>query len=159
MLTLCRAQAKRLRILNPLQTRSISYRIKISTGDYRGAGTDANIQLQLFGNRGKSPLIALSEDILTHSIETSKQGSQSDEWDHTTSAANTRPDLVQRNTTQTFSCEVPKELGELKSIQIGHDNEGLGSGWFLAKVVVESDEVIVDDDDTPKSASFQCNKW
>jgi protein phosphatase PTC7 len=140
--------------------RDITYRVKVSTGDYRGAGTGANISLQLFGNRGKSPLIELTEEDLLHSIETSKQGSHSDEWTLSTSDQAKRPELVQRNTTQTFNFEVPRELGELKSLQIGHDNEGLGSGWFLSNVVVESDEVVVDDeDDTPMTASFLCNKW
>jgi protein phosphatase PTC7 len=152
------------------QIRDITYRVKVSTGDYRGAGTQANISMQLFGIRGKSPIQILEQDNLLHSVETSKQGSHSDEWRRELSKddkgnevilnEDQRPVLCKRNTTQTFQFEVPRELGELKSVQVGHDSEGLGSGWFLENITVESDEVVVDDeDDTPTSITFACNKW
>ena len=155
------------------QIRRITYRVKLSTGDYRGAGTQANISLQLFGNRGKSPIQVLEDHHLLHSIETSKQGSHSEEWQREVKDTTTefsvidiptnvdqRPALCARNTTQAFHFEVPRELGTLKSIQVSHDSEGLGSGWFLERVDVESDEVDVDDeDDTPDTVRFHCGKW
>ena len=153
--------------------RDISYRVQVCTGDYRSAGTEANVSLQLFGTRGKSPKLELTEEDLLHSVETSKQGSHSVEWrrqgekDEISSNGATketinvsqRPSLCKRNTTQTFSFEVPKEVGELHSIQIEHDGVGSGAGWYLEKVVVKSDDVAVDDDETPKIASFRCYKW
>ena len=148
------------------QWRDITYRVQVLTGDYRGAGTQANITLQLFGNRGKSPKQLLEDTNLLHSVETSKQGSHSEEWSRETAQDGTtvanvsaRPSLCGRNTTQTFELQVPIDLGELNSIQVAHDSEGLGSGWFLEQVNVESDEVIVDDDDTPEIVTFRCDKW
>jgi protein phosphatase PTC7 len=143
--------------------RDVSYKVKVCTGDYRSAGTEANVSLQLFGTRGKSPRLDLSEEDLLHSVETSKQGSHSVEWRRQdgddADVATVCPPLCKRNTTQTFRFEVPKELGELQSIQIEHDGEGTGAGWYLERVVVESDDVAVDADDTPKTATFRCYKW
>jgi hypothetical protein len=41
--------------------------------------------------------------------------------------------LFERNETNSFQVEAV-DMGELKKIIIGHDNSGLGPGWFLEKV-------------------------
>lgn len=43
-------------------------------------------------------------------------------------------------------------LGELTKLKIGHNNKGLGSGWYLSKV-------IVDDTLMSKVYEFVCDRW
>ena len=42
------------------------------------------------------------------------------------------------------------DLGELTKLTIGHDGKGVGSGWFLDKVVVQLDG---------KDTVFDCNRY
>ena len=43
-------------------------------------------------------------------------------------------------------------LGELTKLKIGHNNKGIGSGWYLTKV-------IVDDTLMNKVYEFVCDRW
>ena len=43
-------------------------------------------------------------------------------------------------------------LGTLKRLRIGHDNSGVGPGWFL-------DKVIVDDMENNRVYEFPCYRW
>lgn len=43
-------------------------------------------------------------------------------------------------------------LGELTKLKIGHNNKGVGSGWYLSKV-------IVDDTLMNKVYEFVCDRW
>lgn len=43
------------------------------------------------------------------------------------------------------------DLGKLTKIRIGHDNKGLGAGWFLDKVVVHAGDGTVH--------YFHCGRW
>lgn len=46
------------------QTRNLTeYTIKVYTGDKRGAGTDANVHIILFGNDDKSEVFQLSQSL------------------------------------------------------------------------------------------------
>jgi hypothetical protein len=45
--------------------------------------------------------------------------------------------LFQRNKTDVFEVRC-QDLGPLKRLDIGHDNHGLGAGWFLESAAVES---------------------
>ncbi|XP_069710231.1 oxygen-regulated protein 1 [Phaenicophaeus curvirostris] len=93
------------------QARNLTeYTIKVYTGDKRGAGTDANVHIILFGNEDKSEAFQLS-----HSL------------DH--------PDPFERGKVDTFKIKT-KILGSLQSIEIGHDGKGFASGWFLEKVEI-----------------------
>ena len=53
--------------------------------------------------------------------------------------------------TDEFHIECPC-LGPLKRVRIGHDNSGIGAGWFL-------DKVIVDDLDQGTVYEFPCERW
>jgi hypothetical protein len=44
------------------------------------------------------------------------------------------------------------ELGELKSIRIGHDDSGIGPDWFLDGVKIKNER-------TGKEYTFGCGKW
>ncbi|NXC47423.1 LOXH1 protein, partial [Penelope pileata] len=86
------------------------YTIKVYTGDKRGAGTDANVHIILFGSEGKSKIFHLSQS-LEHQ------------------------DPFERGKVDTFNVKT-KELGSLHSVEIGHDGKGFASGWFLEKVEI-----------------------
>ncbi|XP_076185068.1 oxygen-regulated protein 1 [Aptenodytes patagonicus] len=93
------------------QARNLTeYTIKVYTGDKRGAGTDANVHIILFGNEGKSEVFQLSQS-LEHQ------------------------DPFERGKVDTFKINT-KKLGSLHSIEIGHDGKGFASGWFLEKVEI-----------------------
>ncbi|XP_054250623.1 oxygen-regulated protein 1 [Indicator indicator] len=86
------------------------YTIKVYTGDKRGAGTDANVHIILFGKEDKSEVFQLSQS-LEHQ------------------------DPFERGKVDTFKVKT-KKLGSLHSIEIGHDGKGFASGWFLEKVEI-----------------------
>nr|XP_013810081.1 PREDICTED: lipoxygenase homology domain-containing protein 1-like [Apteryx mantelli mantelli] len=86
------------------------YTIRVYTGDKRGAGTDANVHIILFGNEDKSGVFQLSQS-LEHQ------------------------DPFERGKVDTFKI-MTKKLGSLHSIEIGHDGKGFASGWFLEKVEI-----------------------
>ena len=88
----------------------IDYRVTVITGDRRGAGTDANVFIQLYGENGSCPETFL--DSPNNNFE--------------------------RNKTDVFSIQSP-DLGKLSKIRIGHDNSGWGSAWFMDKVIIESE--------------------
>ena len=158
-----------LRPLLSRVARGITYRVTVRTGDFRGAGTQANVTMQLFGSRGKSPEVPLSAETLQSSESNSifaqirakmedMEKMESIDGLHGVQSRKT-PGVFERNSHQVFALDVPRDLGELKSVAIGHDSEGLGSGWYLESVLVESEDAVVDDDETLMAASFRCGKW
>ena len=88
----------------------MKYKVQVKTGDIRGAGTDANVFLQLFG-------------------EHSDTGEQKLE-----SSGNN----FERGHTDTFGIEAV-DLGEITKARVGHDGSGFGSGWFLDNIVVTAE--------------------
>ncbi|NWV16636.1 LOXH1 protein, partial [Origma solitaria] len=83
------------------------YIIKVYTGEKRGAGTDANVHIILFGNEEKSEVLKISQS-LEHQ------------------------NPFERGKVDTFKIKA-KKLGSLHSIGIGHNGNGFTSGWFLEK--------------------------
>ncbi|XP_029436484.1 lipoxygenase homology domain-containing protein 1 [Rhinatrema bivittatum] len=84
------------------------YEVVTVTGDVRGAGTDANVFVTLFGESGITPKI------------------------HLTSKSRT---AFERTKTDVFRVKT-NNVGPLKKIRIEHDNTGLNASWFLDRVVV-----------------------
>lgn len=85
----------------------MKYKIAVKTGDVRGAGTDANVYVQLTGESGASE---------EKQLESSGNN-------------------FERGKTDQFTIEV-LELGELNKLKVRHDGSGFGSGWFLDNIVV-----------------------
>lgn len=85
------------------------YRVIVKTGDQRGAGTDSNVFLTIYGSKGDSGERPLD-----------------------TSANN-----FERAMTDTFLIKAP-DLGEIDRIKIRSDGSGLGASWFLQQVDVLS---------------------
>ncbi|KAJ8050374.1 Lipoxygenase-likey domain-containing protein 1 [Holothuria leucospilota] len=98
---------------DPAATRKgYKYIIHIFTGKKRGAGTDANVSITIFGEGGDS-----GERRLKSSKNNFERG-QEDQF-----AIESYP------------------LGPLKKIRIGHDNSMVGAGWFLDKVIIDDVEM------------------
>ncbi|XP_043395558.1 oxygen-regulated protein 1 [Chelonia mydas] len=91
-------------------TSLVDYIIKVYTGDKKGAGTDANVHVILFGDEDSSELVQLTKP-LQHQ------------------------DPFERGKSDIFRIKT-KRLGSLRSIEIGHDGKGFASGWFLEKVEI-----------------------
>ncbi|XP_059165245.1 lipoxygenase homology domain-containing protein 1-like [Physella acuta] len=86
-------------------TERIRYTITIKTGDVRGAGTDAHVFIILHGTRGST-----DKYILPYMVGSFEQGSKDIFWG------------------------TEENVGQIKSITIGHDNAGWKPGWFLESV-------------------------
>uniref|UniRef100_U3IT73 Lipoxygenase homology PLAT domains 1 n=1 Tax=Anas platyrhynchos platyrhynchos TaxID=8840 RepID=U3IT73_ANAPP len=84
------------------------YEVVTVTGDVRGAGTDANVFVTLFGEHGITPKT------------------------HLTSKSST---AFERSKTDVFRVKT-NNVGQIKKIRIEHDNTGLNAGWFLDRVIV-----------------------
>uniref|UniRef100_K1R2V2 Lipoxygenase-like protein domain-containing protein 1 n=1 Tax=Magallana gigas TaxID=29159 RepID=K1R2V2_MAGGI len=81
------------------------YKVTVYTGDKKGAGTDANVILSIFGENGESG---------EQKLDNSKNN-------------------FERNCKDEFLVKCPC-LGRINRIRIGHDNTGFGPGWYLDKV-------------------------
>ena len=82
------------------------------TSDKRGAGTDANVFIQLFGNNNDSG---------KHDLKFSK----------------TNRNKFERGQTDAFEVKC-SDVGELRKIKIGHDGHGLGDGWHLKELTIDA---------------------
>ncbi len=78
------------------------------TGDKRGAGTDSQVYLTLFGKNGRQ----------TEKI-------------HLNNSNNSNP--FEKNQTDKFIVKT-NPVGELNKLRIEHDNSGRLAGWFLDRV-------------------------
>ncbi|XP_015757568.1 PREDICTED: uncharacterized protein LOC107336976 [Acropora digitifera] len=89
-------------------TEDFKYSVDIYTGDKWLAGTDANVLITIFGEKGDS-----GEKKLDNSRNNFERG--------------------QKDSFRISS----GDLGRLTKIWIGHDNTGVAAAWFLDKVTVE----------------------
>ncbi|XP_058024091.1 lipoxygenase homology domain-containing protein 1 [Ahaetulla prasina] len=84
------------------------YEVVTVTGDIRGAGTDANVFVTLFGEFGITPKVHL----------TSKSSS-----------------AFERSKTDVFRVKT-NNVGAIRKIRIEHDNTGMNASWYLDRVIV-----------------------
>ncbi|XP_061586231.1 lipoxygenase homology domain-containing protein 1 [Cololabis saira] len=84
------------------------YEVVTITGDERGAGTDANVFVTLFGEFGITPKLHLASKSRT---------------------------AFEKAKTDVFRIRT-HNVGPLKKIRIEHDNTGMSASWFLDRVVV-----------------------
>ncbi|XP_029915187.1 lipoxygenase homology domain-containing protein 1 [Myripristis murdjan] len=84
------------------------YEVVTITGDERGAGTDANVFITLFGEYGITPKVHLASKSRT---------------------------AFERAKTDVFRIRT-HNIGPIKKIRIEHDNTGMNASWFLDRVVV-----------------------
>uniref|UniRef100_A0A3Q3VSS6 PLAT domain-containing protein n=1 Tax=Mola mola TaxID=94237 RepID=A0A3Q3VSS6_MOLML len=86
----------------------VKYEIIIITGDEKGAGTDANVFITIYGTNGDSGRRQLRQKFRN---------------------------LFERGHTDRFLLEM-LDMGELQKVQVEHDNTGLNPGWLLDRVEV-----------------------
>lgn len=86
------------------------YQVRIKTGNLKNAGTDSNIYLQVFGDKGDTGVIELKQICDTK-------------------------DKFQRGMNTKINLQTV-DVGNLEKIRIGHDGRGLGTGWYLEEVVI-----------------------
>jgi hypothetical protein len=106
------------------------YVVTVRTSSDRGAGTDANVWIEVFGEKGSTGRRAL---------ETSE-------------------DDFKRGASDVFAFESPF-LGEIQSIKIGHDNSGFGPAWKLQEVSVEDATAEQDAPASHRSRRFVADAW
>ncbi len=102
------------------------YRILVDTADKKNAGTDANVFLTIHGSADSSNEFQLI-------------------------SPDPRVDPFERESTSEFNL-VLKELGDLQSIRVRHDNQGNKPGWFLDKITIQNLT-------TKQSSVFPCGQW
>ncbi|KAH0616380.1 hypothetical protein JD844_027425 [Phrynosoma platyrhinos] len=105
---------------------NIRYLITIYTGSRPGAGTKANVFIELIGQNGVSKV---------HQLKHPKF-----------------PRILRSGSIDTFLLTTKKELGEIFSLHIWHDNCRFGPNWYLSRIKVQNME-------TKQSWLFLCRKW
>lgn len=86
----------------------VKYEVIVVTGFEKGAGTDANVFITIFGAYGDSGKRALKQRYRN---------------------------LFERGKDNRFYLEI-LELGELKKVRIEHDNSGISAGWLVERVEI-----------------------
>ncbi|KAM7392648.1 hypothetical protein PAMA_007662 [Pampus argenteus] len=86
----------------------VKYEIIVITGDEKGAGTDANVFITIYGTNGDSGCRQLRQKFRN---------------------------LFERGQTDRFLVEM-LDMGELQKVRVEHDNSGLSPGWLLDRVEV-----------------------
>lgn len=86
----------------------VKYEVIVVTGFEKGAGTDANVFITMFGSNGDSGKHTLKQKMRN---------------------------LFERGKTNRFYIET-LDLGEMKKVRVEHDNSGLSPGWLLERVEV-----------------------
>eukprot|EP00047_Mylnosiga_fluctuans_P014195 m.36272 g.36272 ORF g.36272 m.36272 type:complete len:2392 (+) comp5381_c0_seq2:48-7223(+) len=87
----------------------VPYEVQVQTSDVKGAGTDANVYVAVYGDKGKTDEIYL--DNKTNNFE--------------------------RGQLDVFKIEIP-DIGTPYKLRVGHDNKGLGAAWHLDNIVLRN---------------------
>ena len=87
------------------------FRVRVSTGDAAGAGTDSKVFLTLMGTAGCSPEMELLDSLAGG-------------------------DKFERGNTDEFAVRIWKEVGDVTRIVLRSDASALGSDWLVSRVVV-----------------------
>eukprot|EP00232_Nephroselmis_pyriformis_P000020 CAMPEP_0182904224 /NCGR_PEP_ID=MMETSP0034_2-20130328/31943_1 /TAXON_ID=156128 /ORGANISM="Nephroselmis pyriformis, Strain CCMP717" /LENGTH=161 /DNA_ID=CAMNT_0025039337 /DNA_START=10 /DNA_END=491 /DNA_ORIENTATION=- len=86
----------------------IKVKVTVTTSDVRGAGTDANVTINIHGSKGGTGPLKLTSS----------------------------KDNFERGNSDTFFLDSVPDYGTANTIDIGHDGSGFGAGWHLASVEV-----------------------
>ncbi|XP_026052473.1 lipoxygenase homology domain-containing protein 1-like [Carassius auratus] len=105
------------------------YEVVTVTGDVKGAGTDANVFVTLFGEFGVTPKVHLASN-------TEKRSRTA----------------FEKNKTDVFRIKT-HNVGPIKKIRIEHDNTGMSASWFLDRVIV------TDMNRPHLRFFYACNNW
>ena len=103
------------RFEDPFKTTSsdqITYKIYVTTSGLRGAGTDANVYVNIYGYKLNTGQIFLK-------------------------SSRAHMNMFEAGNTDYFEV-LGHDVGEIEMLKIGHDNNGMASAWHLKEVVVET---------------------
>lgn len=100
---------------------TIEYSFKIVTGDVKNAGTDAKVYACVFGENGDTGNLVFP----------------------------TNKEYFEKGRTDVFKIK-GKDVGAIKKLRIGHDGTGVGAGWFLASITINT---------ARGEWTFPCNRW
>ena len=120
------------RTLYPItgRTDELPYRLRVRTGDASFAGTDAKVYVTIIGSENSTPEIELKKKYRTEDTK----------------------NMFERNSTDVFRIGWAKDLGEVKTIHVRHDNALAEAGWFLWDMKLTLDG-------TDKVWYFPCEQW
>uniref|UniRef100_G1PU54 Polycystin family receptor for egg jelly n=1 Tax=Myotis lucifugus TaxID=59463 RepID=G1PU54_MYOLU len=90
---------------------NICYLVTVFTGSRCGSGTRANVFVQLMGTQGTSDVHCLSHPHFK---------------------------TLYRGSVHTFLLTTRRDLGDIQSIRVWHNNEGHAPGWYLSRIKVEN---------------------
>ncbi len=88
--------------------KSIPYIITTKTANKRGAGTDSNVFIQIYGADGKTEEVSV----------------------------NNRTDNFERGKEDVFKIEAD-DVGPIYKVRIGHDGAGMNAGWMLESLSIQ----------------------
>ena len=120
------------RTLYPITGRNdeLTYRLRVRTGDVSFAGTDAKVYVTISGSENSTQEIELKKKLRTEDTQ----------------------NMFERNDTDVFQIGWAKELGEVNTIHVRHDNALVEAGWFLWDMKLTLDG-------TDKVWYFPCEEW
>jgi len=93
-------------------SKAADYVITTVTGSKLGSGTDANVFLIIYGDKGETDKLHLTKQI-----------------------GNDK--LFEKDQTDVFTIKA-LNVGEVKKINISHDGKGMGAGWFVETIKIEN---------------------
>ena len=102
-------QAKVVHLKTTAPGGKFKYEVTVLTGSKREAGTSANLYCVLTGDRGETGTIALRDPRMVR---------------------------FQRSSVDSFLLSAHESLGNLKSLNVWHDNSGRTPSWYLKEVIV-----------------------
>ncbi|CAF1287745.1 unnamed protein product [Rotaria sordida] len=108
----------------------VPYEIKVFTSKVSGAGTDANVHIEIYGVEKTTGQVMLCG-------KTNRKGKF-------------RTDSV-----DTFVLELEDVGKDIEKIRIGHDNRGFGASWHLDHVEIRR----LDKNQKTKTFIFPCRRW
>ena len=106
-----------------------SYKLTVKTGVWAGAGTTSNVSLIMYGVEGNSGILKIAKE--------SSDASYS---------------VFARGTEQNVKVILNKDIGEIYSLRIWHDNSGKDPSWYL-------DEVSITNINTGTCWKFIIDTW
>ncbi len=119
------------------------YKVKVYTGKKRGARTDADVFITLYGDEGESGAIMLNN-------KKNNFGLGQFVFKYFLRFF-IFPLIFFSNRIDEFTIECPS-VGELNKILISHNNKGTTPGWFLDRILIESIH-------EHRIYEFPCHKW
>ncbi len=113
------------------------YLVTTRTCDQAGAGTDANVSIEVFGKKGS--IGGRHGDPLKLTAELLKE-------------ADAPENLFERGQADMFVLPPMQKLGNLKEVKIMQDGEGFSASWML-------ESIEITDTRTEQTWVFPCNGW